>query len=787
MTSFIEIPSKQKIATILQNWDEFKRRIVNTLNVEDALKNKNDRDYDQRVILEKYYSRYGQRGVKVSYKRPKYAKTGREFVIEGVGLQALYKPIRHTICEGIYKDVDIKNCHPVLLLQICKNKDYSCVEIQKYIDNRDTYLRDICDVNNLEFNKTNKDMAKKVILSIVNGSIYNDATVVKQLEHKPLWFDAFKEECNNIKLKVYKDESYTELRKIVNKKACESNKPINLEGSLLNHILCEIEDLILQSCIEYCKIKQLKWRNISKQFDGFMLLNNEDINLTDLSNFVKIHTSYDVEFAYKEFDEIIDLSGLTCDIKQEENTFNDDGIIIRDDYQGAKILIKNIKNDIKVGVSHIYLREGFVWITDMERIRNRLSLKTMLLNMCLTNKDGDIRPYSTNKTGCEKIVDTALIILKQEANSKNDELFFYSSLGKTCFKNGVYDWKTKTFSTWESINNVYTTIIINRDYVKRDEAKYKEVYDKIFLSCFEKQHEDELKDLLGGYANALGGNINNKYSILNLGSRNSGKGVFTETLCKTFEDYVKTIDSSVLLMDTSIDEIRNLGYFIDMAYSRLVICNEAKVDSRRQNKCIYDGNTFKKLQGGDELTGRKIREDKQKFRIAFKFVMNFNEYPTFEPNDCLQACENYSFPFRFVDETLVQEIPEMYRKKDETIKDYIRNDDVANAVFHILTDYYSNERKLCAKSIQSNNDICETTGDLEMILKNNIEKITDDDKCLTLDDILVMLNGKDARPSKIKLKKDMDRLYPNRYFKQKTTKRLTGFFGLQIKKEEQST
>lgn len=787
MSSFLEIPSKQKIVTILQNWDEFKHRVIKTLKNENFLKNKNYKDYDQKVILEKYYSRYGQRGVKVSYKRPKYCKTGREFVTEGVGLQAFAKPIRHTICNGIYKDVDVKNCHPVLLLQICKNKDYPCAKIEKYINNRDTYLRDICDVNNLEFNKTNKEMAKKVILSIINGSIYNDASVIKKLEHKPLWFDAFKEECNNIKLKIYKDDNYTELRKIVNKKACESNKAINLEGSLLNHILCEIEDIILQSCIEYCKIKQIKWRNISKQFDGFMILKNEDINLTDLSNFVKLHTSYDVEYAYKEFDEVIDLSGLTCDIKQEENIFNDEGIIIRDDYQGAKILINSIKDDIKIGLSHIYLRDGFIWITDMERIRNILSIKTMLLNMCLTNKEGDIRPYSTNKTGCEKIVDTALIILKQEANPKNDELFFYSSLGKTCFKNGVYDWKTKKFSPWESIDNVYTTIIINRDYTDRNETKIKDVYKKIFHSCFEDQHEDELKDLLGAYANALGGNINNKYSILNLGSRNSGKGVFTETLCKAFEDYVKTIDSSVLLMDTSIDEIRNLGYFIDMAYSRLVICNEAKVDSRRQNKCIYDGNTFKKLQGGDELTGRKIREDKQKFRIAFKFVMNFNEYPTFEPNDCLQACENYSFPFRFVDKTLVNEIPEMYRQKDETIKDYIRNDDVANAVFHILTDYYSNERKLCAKSIQSNNEVCETTGDLEMILKNNIEKI-DDNICLTLDSILIMLNGKDVRPSKIKLKKDMERLYPNKYFTQKindkTKKRETGFFGLQIKEDD---
>ena len=56
--------------------------------------------------------------LKVSYKRPKY-QLGRVYPAKSLSLCSVRREIRHTLAHDKYVDIDIANCHPELLKQIC--------------------------------------------------------------------------------------------------------------------------------------------------------------------------------------------------------------------------------------------------------------------------------------------------------------------------------------------------------------------------------------------------------------------------------------------------------------------------------------------------------------------------------------------------------------------------------------------------------------------------------------------------------------------------------------------
>jgi len=57
----------------------------------------------------------------VPYTKAKNAKgDGRWFSGIIGSMQGINRRVRHTICSDIWIDIDIVNCHPVLLNQMCK-------------------------------------------------------------------------------------------------------------------------------------------------------------------------------------------------------------------------------------------------------------------------------------------------------------------------------------------------------------------------------------------------------------------------------------------------------------------------------------------------------------------------------------------------------------------------------------------------------------------------------------------------------------------------------------------
>jgi len=107
----------------------------------------------------------GQRTV--TYLRAKKQDIGRVYADGALSLQGFSKGIRSKLAKGIYHDIDIKNCHPVLLLQIIeRNPEIVFIpkKLRYYVENRDMVLAQIQDTA-----KCTRGKAKILMLSLLYG------------------------------------------------------------------------------------------------------------------------------------------------------------------------------------------------------------------------------------------------------------------------------------------------------------------------------------------------------------------------------------------------------------------------------------------------------------------------------------------------------------------------------------------------------------------------------------------------------------------------------------------
>lgn len=81
--------------------------------------------------------------------------------------QSMMREVRGALAADYYHDVDIANCHPSILLQMCHAEGIDCDSLEDYCNNRQEFLNII-----METADVTKDMAKTLILRLMyNGSL----------------------------------------------------------------------------------------------------------------------------------------------------------------------------------------------------------------------------------------------------------------------------------------------------------------------------------------------------------------------------------------------------------------------------------------------------------------------------------------------------------------------------------------------------------------------------------------------------------------------------------------
>lgn len=246
-----------------------------------------------------YISRIeGDNRIKVIYNKDKY---GRTLPIKSLGLHNIRRPIRQTISNKYYEDIDIENCHPQILHQILEHNKINNECLSKYIYNRDYYLKMVMDQYNI-----NKDEAKKLFIRMLYGGSYNKWLKDNKFNIINDEIQKFNEELWIINDIIVKENE--ELNKwVLNKHSFDTHKKINYNSSVVAYYLQEKEVQILEQLYIYSVDKgYIEDNNVVLCADGLMILkeNYNDNILLEYENIINERFDMKLKFIKKEMKDI---------------------------------------------------------------------------------------------------------------------------------------------------------------------------------------------------------------------------------------------------------------------------------------------------------------------------------------------------------------------------------------------------------------------------------------------------------------------------------------------------
>jgi len=292
---------------------------------------------DERILLEKYKKKVsnGGKGESNSYATIKYARKinfGRVYADKGVGLVFMRSVVRHTLAKAVgLIDADVKNCHPELVVQICKELGYNVSALEQYVKTREMFLKRMVE----EIKTINREQAKTLPLRLMYlGTLQSwacDEGV--DLHDIPLWLiewsdiiiDQLTKFANHIIQKNPK------LVKEVEKGTHDASW--NKTSAVLSTYLQEYENQVLETIYTYCVNNGYIKDGIAVLcYDGIMIMDNDKKEelLTEFSKVVLKELGFKLEFVLKGLDKALSKEDLlklqiTDDLLNKEKLSKFDG------------------------------------------------------------------------------------------------------------------------------------------------------------------------------------------------------------------------------------------------------------------------------------------------------------------------------------------------------------------------------------------------------------------------------------------------------------------------------
>jgi len=271
---------------------------------------------NEREQLKAYRQNISNGLAKVKYNRVKEIEFGRVMPFKSLGLHTIRRAVRHTLAKNTYTDIDIVNCHYELLYQICIKHKIKCKYLEKYVKNRETFIKDIIDYYNVD-----KAIAKNLFIILLYygtiGTWINENKVKSNNKPNPKYIEKLTDELKIIGSKIVDENK--ELNKLIDKRKKKQNKEkYNNIGSCLSYFLQEMECEILEVIYNYCiRNEIIENNNCVLCADGIMI-NTKKYNeklLTEFNNEVLDKTGFNIKFITKSMDEdyldILDNNQLT--------------------------------------------------------------------------------------------------------------------------------------------------------------------------------------------------------------------------------------------------------------------------------------------------------------------------------------------------------------------------------------------------------------------------------------------------------------------------------------------
>ena len=595
-----------------------------------------------------------------TYKPAKTSPEGRLFV-QGPGIQKLPKKVRGILCEGIYKDYDMKNAHPQILLYLCERRNIQCDYLKKYVNDREGVLNEFC-----EDYAVCRDMAKTLFLKSINKSsltktIIRDKKTVK-IKAKS-FFTEFDKELKNIQtifFSKFKKEQQ-QLR--------QQGETHNLKGKVLNKVLCTAENELLQKVRKRFNVSVL-------MFDGFMAEEQyPDKEAIGILN--SITEDYGIKWDVKPND--ISCMDYLDDLEPNSRIYLTSET---SNQMGQKILDDHLNNRFITFEGECYFKTEKIWIKNKDEIRR-------YLYQYVANNDFVVKGENVCErfNACNELRD---VIINLNLCKRNVErLVCEDTLNKICFDNGYYDFKKDKFLKDNEVNTFFR---IGRDFDDTpDESIIKEIYRRILNPIFTTKIKgrENLRDYwLYQLSCRIAGKESKEWSVV-MGSRNCGKGVLSDLLRSCLERYIGVSNIENFKTKTNVGDVaKSFSWLNSKQFSKLIIFNETEENERNST---ISGNIIKKITGGDDIEIRTNFQDEKTIRLMGGLMVFCNDFPEVKPADANETRINYNLISKFIDKDEETEDDSInYYVKDDDLKAWIRREDVANAFFHILINALRN-------------------------------------------------------------------------------------------------
>jgi hypothetical protein len=201
-----------------------------------------------------------------TYRPAKDRMDGRFFV--SMGLQNIARPIRSLLCRDTSTDYDMVNAHPTLLLYLASVEGIVAPYLKRYVDHREDFLNE----NGVE---------KLDVIKMINTDQLTKLTTTEGLIH-------LGDDINKIREVLYA------------KNKGPSSERYNKKSSVLNHLLCTHEHLLLQRCLDRYSVSKVH----ALCFDGFLYDSENPIDVADLD---RLTADYGIRWTIKDMDKTIEI------------------------------------------------------------------------------------------------------------------------------------------------------------------------------------------------------------------------------------------------------------------------------------------------------------------------------------------------------------------------------------------------------------------------------------------------------------------------------------------------